>query len=95
MPRALAADEIPGLVGDFGQAARRARLLLEVLEVVQGVWGPDRVAVRLSPTAWVNDMIDSDPAGTFTHVARELKGRHLAFLHVVEPVAGAAGGAGA
>lgn len=71
-----------------GSVGNRARFLLEVLAAVQGVWGPDRVAVRISPTGGFNDMSDSDPVGTFTHVVRELKGRRLAFLHVIEALGG-------
>jgi N-ethylmaleimide reductase len=127
VPRALELDEIPGVVGQFadaarvalaagfdgveihgangylvdqflrdgsnqrtdaygGPAARRTRFLLEVTEAVAGVWGADRVGVRLSPTGAFNTMSDSDPAATFGHAAGELDRFGLAYLHVVEPV---------
>jgi N-ethylmaleimide reductase len=72
-----------------GTAERRARLLLEVLEAVAGAWSADRVGVRVSPLSAFNDMSDRDPAGTFAQLARRLRGRGLAYLHVVEPPAGA------
>ncbi len=129
-PRALETHEIPGIVKDYENAARRAkaadfdgvelhaansylidqflrdgvnhrddayggpaqnraRFLLEVLDAVQGVWGRDRVAVRLSPLSPWNGMSDSNPFGTFRLVARELKPKRLAYLHVIEPVGSA------
>jgi N-ethylmaleimide reductase len=69
-----------------GPVENRARFLLEVTTAVAGVWGADRVGVRLSPTGSFNSMSDSDPAATFGHAARELERFGLAYLHVVEPV---------
>ena len=44
-----------------GSIENRARLLLEVLAAVSGVWGSDRVGLRLSPISSFNSMGDSDP----------------------------------
>jgi N-ethylmaleimide reductase len=71
-----------------GSAANRARLLVEATEAIAGVWGPDRVGVRLSPTAPFNDMADSNPAATFSAAVGELNRFGLAYLHIVEPIAG-------
>jgi N-ethylmaleimide reductase len=71
-----------------GSAVNRARFLVEVTEAIVGEWGADRVGVRLSPTNPFNDMADTDPAATFTAAAGELNRFGLAYLHVVEPVAG-------
>jgi N-ethylmaleimide reductase len=69
-----------------GSAANRARLLVEVMEAVAGVWGADRVGVHLSPTNLAfNDISDSDPAATFSTVVRALDRLNLAYLHLVEP----------
>jgi N-ethylmaleimide reductase len=46
-----------------GSVENRARFLLEVTEAVAGVWGADRVGVRLSPWSDFNSMRDSDPPG--------------------------------
>ena len=70
-----------------GPVENRARFLLEVTAAVAGVWGADRVGVRLSPTGSFNTMSDSDPAATFGYAARVLDRFGLAYLHVVEPVA--------
>ena len=37
-----------------------------------GVWTPDRVGYRISPGGEFNDIRDSDPKGTFGHLARGL-----------------------
>jgi N-ethylmaleimide reductase len=70
-----------------GPVENRARFLREVTEAVVGVWGPDRVGVRLSPTSAFNDMSDSDPHKTFGHAASVLNNLKVAYIHVVEPVA--------
>jgi N-ethylmaleimide reductase len=75
-----------------GDAAGRARFLLEIAEAVIGSWSADRVGVRLSPVQSFNDMSDSDPAATFGHVAAALDPLGLAYLHVVEPVTGSEAG---
>ena len=127
MPRALDLAELPGVVEQYGSAARnaaeagfdgveihaangylldqflrdktnqrtdayggsienRCRLLLEVTEAVCGVWGADRVGIRLSPQSPINDIDDSDPQALFTHVVGQLNGFGLAYLHMVEGI---------
>lgn len=124
-PRALEADEIPGLIGAFRQGAEnakragfdgveihaangylidqflhdgsnrredryggsvenRTRLLEEIADAVIGVWGADRVGVHLSPRGDDHDMKDSDPKALFTHVARVMGQRDIAFLMLRE-----------
>ena len=68
-----------------GSVENRARFLVEVTEAVAGVFGADRVGVRLSPTNGYNDMSDSDPLATFGHAAGALSPLGLAYLHVVAP----------
>jgi N-ethylmaleimide reductase len=128
-PRALALDEIPGIVREFAEGARRAkdanfdgveihgangylieqflydstnhrtdayggsienraRLLLEITEAVCDVWGGDRVGVRISPRGTFNSMHTSDREGTARYVAGALNRFNLAYLHVVEQLAG-------
>lgn len=66
-----------------GSVENRARLMLEVLEATIGVWGRDRVGLRLSPLNSYNSMKDSDPIGTFTWLATRLNDYNLAYLHVM------------
>lgn len=68
-----------------GSVENRARLLLEVLDAVCQVWGPDRVGVRLSPLGSFNDIGDDDPEATFGYIAGKLDGYGLAYLHLVNP----------
>ena len=49
-----------------GSIVNRARLVLEVTEAVAGVWGADRVGVRISPVHTFNSMYDSHPQITFS-----------------------------
>jgi 2,4-dienoyl-CoA reductase-like NADH-dependent reductase (Old Yellow Enzyme family) len=121
VPRALAREELPGIVASFrlgaahaqaagfdgveihgangylldqflqdrsnqrtddygGNIANRARLMLEVTDAAISVWGASRVGVHLSPRADAHDMGDSDRLATFSHLARELGRRRIAFI---------------
>jgi 2,4-dienoyl-CoA reductase-like NADH-dependent reductase (Old Yellow Enzyme family) len=71
-----------------GTREKRARLMLEVTDAVAGVWGADRVGMHLAPRADAHYMGDSDRLATFTHVARELGKRRIAFLCAREAVLG-------
>lgn len=125
-PRALATEEIPGIIEDYRKAAEnalsagfdgveihsangylldqflqdgtnkrsdryggtlenRTRFLLEVTRAVVGIWGSDRVGVRLSPGGSFNSISDSNPVATFSYVANALNQFNLAYLHIVEP----------
>ena len=66
--------------GYGGPIENRARLLLEVADAVISVWGAGRVGMHLAPRCNTHDMGDSDPAALFSHVARELGQRNIAFL---------------
>ena len=63
-----------------GSIANRARLLLEATDAAVSVWGPERVAVHLAPRGDAHDVGDSDLEAVFTHAARELGQRKIAFL---------------
>jgi 2,4-dienoyl-CoA reductase-like NADH-dependent reductase (Old Yellow Enzyme family) len=63
-----------------GSLENRARLLLEVVDRLIGVWGPGRVGVHLAPRGDAHDMGDSNRLATFTYVARHLGERNIAFI---------------
>jgi N-ethylmaleimide reductase len=63
-----------------GSIENRARLLFEVVDAVSGVFGADRVGLRISPLVPYNDMSDSDPAALVRYVAEQIEQRQLAFL---------------
>lgn len=67
-----------------GSIENRARFLLEAVRAAVDVWGKDRVGVRLSPSATFNDMSDSDPEKTFSHIVRALSGIGIAYVHLTE-----------
>lgn len=68
-----------------GSVENRTRFLREVLEALIGVWGADRVGVRLSPNGETQGCDDSDPAATFGAAARVVEDLGLAFLELREP----------
>ena len=70
-----------------GSVENRARLPLEVVDTVLGVWGPALVGYRISPNGAFNAMADSDPVRTFSHLTDALNRRGIGYLHVVDPVA--------
>ena len=73
-----------------GSIPNRARLLLEVAQVVTGAIGGGRTGIRLSPVTPANDVLDADPQPLFDYVVRQLAPLGLAYLHLIE---GATGGA--
>ena len=70
-----------------GSIENRARLMLEATDACIGVWGADRVGMHLAPRGDSHTMGDSDMAGTFGYVARELGRRRIAFLCARESLA--------
>jgi N-ethylmaleimide reductase len=66
-----------------GPVENRARLLLEVTAAACGVFGSDRVGVRISPLNSYNSMRDSDPVALYTYLAKQLSALNLAYLHVM------------
>jgi N-ethylmaleimide reductase len=66
-----------------GSIANRAKLLLEVTKSVIGVWGADKVGVRLSPLNSYNSMKDSNPLELTAYVSKELSDLKIAYLHMM------------
>ena len=66
-----------------GPVRNRVRLTLEVAEAVTKVWGADHVGIRFSPGGVFNDMHDSNPLATFSHVLHELNRFKLAYAHLI------------
>jgi len=66
-----------------GPIENRARLMLEVIEAVSGVWGADRVGLRVSPLNSYNSMSDGDPVGLVSWLGEKLSGLGLAYWHVM------------
>ena len=69
-----------------GSIENRVRLLNEITDAVNEVWGADRVGVHLSPRGDDHDMGDSDPHALFTQVGRDMAARGVAFLAIREHI---------
>lgn len=67
-----------------GSVENRARFILELVDAVVGVWGPERVSVRLSPRNPFNGMSDSQPEKTYLYLVEQLEKRKLGILHFME-----------
>lgn len=72
-----------------GSIENRARFLLEIVYAAIEAMGAERVGVRLSPYGAANDVTDSDVKALFDHVIAALSERKIAYLHLIEPRAGA------
>ena len=66
-----------------GSIENRARFLMEITQAVIGVWGANRVGVRLSPYGIANDSGEADPMPLYTHVVQALNplGPRLSAFH--------------
>lgn len=69
-----------------GNAANRARLVLEVVDATIAAAGDaGRVGLRISPLGSFNDVNDADPLETYSYLLSELNSRKLAYVHVNKP----------
>lgn len=67
-----------------GSIENRARLMIEAVDTAIEIWGADRVGLHIAPRCDGHDMGDSTPAATFTHVAKEMGKRKIAFIFARE-----------
>ena len=68
-----------------GSIENRTRFLSEIVTALIGVWGANRVAVRIGPGGTWNGISDSNPHALFSYVAECLSQFGLAYLHIIEP----------
>ena len=66
-----------------GSIENRSRFVLEVMQKLVAVCGPDKAGIKLSPSIPYNGMIDSDPKSLFTYLITELNKMPLAYLHLM------------
>jgi 2,4-dienoyl-CoA reductase-like NADH-dependent reductase (Old Yellow Enzyme family) len=69
-----------------GPIENRARLMLEAADAAISVFGAGRVGMHLAPRGDAHGISDSNPAATFSYVARELGRRRIAFIAARERV---------
>ncbi|WP_018653725.1 alkene reductase [Actinomadura flavalba] len=67
-----------------GSAGHRVRFVRELVEAVAGAVGAERVGLKISPGVTANGITESDTAGQYTTLVREIAPYGLAYLHVVE-----------
>eukprot|EP00300_Choanocystis_sp_HF-7_P003778 c12880_g1_i1.p1 GENE.c12880_g1_i1~~c12880_g1_i1.p1 ORF type:complete len:385 (+),score=61.78 c12880_g1_i1:111-1157(+) len=74
-----------------GSVANRIRFALAVVDAVVGVFGSDRVGIRLSPVSNANNATpDSNTQLTYSTLLEALDARRIAFVHLVEGHTGSA-----
>ncbi|TYZ58998.1 hypothetical protein PybrP1_002150 [[Pythium] brassicae (nom. inval.)] len=87
-PRALATDEIPGVVQDYKTATMNALAAgfdgVE-LHAANGYLLEHKVGIRLSPFGVSYGDHDSDPVATYSYVLNKLNDYDLAYAHLIEP----------
>lgn len=69
-----------------GSRQKRYRFILEILNGLVKIWGPDRVGIRLSPSGVRFGTLDTDPVATYSGLVERLNDLPLAYLHLVEPL---------
>ncbi|MBX2804245.1 MAG: alkene reductase [Myxococcales bacterium] len=65
----------------------RIRFLVELVDAISLAIGPSHVAVRVSPVNPTNGVSDPDPQSLYTALVDALRGKGLAYLHMIEPAA--------
>jgi N-ethylmaleimide reductase len=66
-----------------GSVENRARFVLEVLQAMISVRGPERVGIRICPDNPFNDLQDDNPEETFEYLLAQAASMNLAYLHVI------------
>jgi len=68
-----------------GSLENRARFPLEVVDAVVGVFGAERVGIRMTPFIELFGLTDDEPEAMAFYMAEQLSQRGLAYLHLNEP----------
>jgi N-ethylmaleimide reductase len=66
-----------------GSHENRNRFVLEVMQALVDALGPDKVAIRLSPTSVYNGIVHEHPVKQFTLLIQELNKMPLSYLHLM------------
>jgi N-ethylmaleimide reductase len=67
-----------------GSPENRARIILEILEALIGVWGPGRVGIKISPTMAMGGFGPTDETvATYDHLVQRLNDMALSHLQIV------------
>lgn len=68
-----------------GSVENRCRFPLRIIDELCGVYGNDRVGIKLSPGGGYNDMgmSDQDTVDTYTYLIKELNARRIAYIQIM------------
>jgi N-ethylmaleimide reductase len=67
-----------------GTLQNRLRFVIETLEaMVQAAGSASRIGIKISPAMPFNDILDADPAETYTALVKAISPMGLAYLHVL------------
>lgn len=69
-----------------GSIENRSRFILEVMNGLIDVAGPDRVGIKLSPSILYHGILDKDPIAVYTYLLQELNKLPLAYIHLMQPM---------
>ncbi|UUT34457.1 alkene reductase [Microbacterium elymi] len=67
-----------------GSPQNRIRFTVEVVQAVSDAIGAGRTGLRISPANGLGDTVEPDYATVYPMLVRELDGRGLAYLHLIE-----------
>lgn len=67
-----------------GSVLNRLRFVVEVLEAMTSVRGPECVGLRICPGNPFNDCFDDDPVETYRNLLMHINPQGLAYVHVIQ-----------
>ena len=67
-----------------GSHENRNRFVMEVMQAIVNAIGPDRAAIRLSPTSTYNNIEHQNPLEQFTLLIEQLNKLPLAYVHIMK-----------
>jgi len=84
LPNQFLADSANQRTDPYGGSnENRNRFVLEVMQAMTDAIGPDKVAIRLSPTSTYNNITHQNPVEQFTILIEELNKLPLSYLHLM------------
>lgn len=69
-----------------GSIENRNRFALEVMQELINALGNDKVGIKLSPTIYYNNIVNSDPEAQFKSLIEALNQMPLAFIHLMNGI---------
>jgi N-ethylmaleimide reductase len=66
-----------------GSVENRIRFVLELLDAMIAIQGPEKIGIRISPGGTFNDMSDANPVETYSTLLKALNPLKLAYVHTL------------